>query len=202
MGHEVIGYDDAGAHFQGRIKELRSTLQELYHKTRSYEAERAEVARRKLHAESTPVVEGSDSMFEAHDLVDDLAALTDAANAYGQAFIMVLNPALQELKSSVGDIFELGPIVHANVHLSRALWEIANAVRHRHKVAHLSLTALHLSGGTMKHFTGVLARLGISAKHLGASKVFITKWGPPTYREFEDQLLEIGRDATEQFPGK
>jgi hypothetical protein len=206
MGWDRIGYDDAGAHFRGRIKALRPTLLELYQKTRAYDAEHAELVRRVLRAGNTlaldPEAVDDDARSEYQELVGDGMALLDAANAHGQAFIMVVNPALQELKDSVGDLFELGPPVFGDIRLTQALVEVANAVRHRHKVQNLSLKALYLSAGRTKHFTGILASLGINPKDLGAAKAFIMKWAPPTYREFEDRLLAIGHAASKQFPDK
>ncbi len=193
MGWKRVSHDDAGAYFRHRIKTLHPTLMGLYHNTRAYHAEWKVVhdqymeAQEKLQAElaSNP----HEVTLEEYELAEELEAakaFTSAADAFGQAFIMVVNPALKELHKDVGSIFKLGPVLYEDIRLSQALWQLANAVRHPGP-----------SGST-----NVLPRLEIRTDILSASRDFIVNWGTSTYGEFEKLLLEIGHDATEQYPDK
>ena len=190
MGWDDIGHDDKGEYFRSRIIASRPTLLELYQKTRSFHAEWSGVADwyKRAQAEDEGGPESYDGEFELrqHERVEELLegrAFLDAANAYAQAFVMVVDPALTELRSSVHNIFVLGPFLHDDIRLSKALWQLADTVRHGHP-------------GT-KHVNETLTGLGIKPKSSDAPREFIMQWCPATYTPFERMLLEIGHAATD-----
>lgn len=189
MGWDEIGHEDKGEYFRSRIIALRPTLLELYQKTRSFHAEWSGVAdwytRAQAEGEGGPESYEGELALRHHEHVEELLegrAFLDAANAYAQAFVMVVDPALKELKTSVDDLFVIGPFLHDDIRLSEALWKLAGTVRHGHP-------------GT-SHVNETLTGLGIKPKAIDAPREFIMQWCPATYRPFERTLLEIGYAAT------
>src|SRR6202035_5124994 len=101
MGWDDIGHDDKGEYFRSRIISLRPTLLELYQKTRSFHAEWRGAGDRYMEMQAE--YEGGPESYEGelalrhHENVEELLegkAFLDAANAYAQAFVMVVDPAL------------------------------------------------------------------------------------------------------------
>ena len=191
--------------FEERVKVLRPTLRDLYHRTLSYNAEHTEVRDRLRELERPPQPDPSADPVEFRRMASlraEEAALSANADANGQAFVMVLNPVLQELRRRSGlNLYDTGPELDG-VRLGRLSMLLADQVRHHHSLSRIGLNHLLISADHRSDDYGeMLAGIGINAKAPSAARAVLVRYAKPSYQEFEDDIVKIGSDLVENaFP--
>jgi hypothetical protein len=191
--------------FEERVKALRPTLRDLYHRTLSFNAEHAEVRARLQELERAPQPDPRTDLFEFQKLDElraDESALSANADANGQAFVMVLNPLLQELRRRSGlNLYEAGPELDG-VRLGRLMMLLADQVRHYHSLSRVGLNHLLISANHRSDDYGeMLAGIRINAKAPTAARAVLVRYAKPSYLEFEDDIIRLGIDLIDiAFP--
>lgn len=181
---------------------MRPTLRALYLSTINDDAEAHEVLRRgrELDAEPKASYEFDPEPYHfAQELLDQGQVLSETANASAHAFMMLVDGALQELRTATNlSVYDLGPQIDGDLRLGRALWALANHGRHGAEWADLSVPELeaHPDASVLLHL-GINPTEPVTGVEPNAARQFILRFQKPTYREFEDGLLAIGFDVLE-----
>jgi len=188
-------------YYQRQIKILRPTLEDIYSRILALNARELEDRAALLNVNSDT---GADSAGERAQLELRLQATSANADAYGHAFVMIINPLLLTLREETRlSVFSAGPELQPGMTLGRLLWLLGDHIRHHHQLSKIGLNHLMISSDiTSDHYGEALAGIRINAKLPTAARAAIVRYAMSSYDEFEQGLLRIGDDILASFVSK